>query len=96
MRSLTTRCKACYISKCSKGFTVPHCFARFVSSVLFYGLSLNVGTLFGDIFVNNAVNAAVEIFVSLAVLCVFVVGYVSKSNTTFSLMYPMSKVTVER
>nr|CAB3266146.1 organic cation transporter protein-like [Phallusia mammillata] len=43
----------------------------FSSSLLFYGLSLNVGSLYGNIFINNALNAGVEVLVSLFIIAIF-------------------------
>ena len=36
-------------------------FFRLVISMVYYGLALNAGSLAGDIFLNNAMNAMVEI-----------------------------------
>ncbi|XP_076805670.1 solute carrier family 22 member 16-like [Clavelina lepadiformis] len=43
-------------------------FIWFSTSFLFYGLSLNVGALNGNIFVNNAMNAGVEILISILII----------------------------
>ena len=39
----------------------------FVTSMVYYGLGLNAGSLAGDIFINNIINAAVEIGARLTI-----------------------------
>lgn len=41
--------------------TINVIFNWFVNSMIYYGVSLNAGSLSGDVFVNNAINGAVEI-----------------------------------
>ena len=45
---------------------------RFTDSLMFYGLSLNIGSLTGDLFLNSFLMAAVEIPANL--LCMLMMG----------------------
>jgi len=59
-------------------------FAWFVCSTVYYGLSLNAGALAGDIFLNNALNGALEIPALL--ISVYLLNKIGR-KTTLSLAY---------
>ncbi|CAK8684124.1 organic cation transporter protein-like [Clavelina lepadiformis] len=78
--------------------TLNNMFSWLVISMVYYGLSLNAGSLAGDIFVNNAINGAMELigyfFVQftmdrwgrrvLLVLCMVLQGVACLVSTAFT------------
>ena len=52
---------------------------RLTNSLVYYGLSLNTGTLSGNIFVNSFISAAVE--VPANIICIFTMLYLGRKPT---------------
>ena len=52
---------------------------RLTNSLVYFGLSLNTGTLSGSIFMNSFISAAVE--VPANIICIFTMIYLGRKPT---------------